>query len=548
MIRRTNSVFVSFCGRRGRDKSFVRHLLSRLRMLGVDVWVYETPEGEIPIAEDILGACLRKIDAASDFIAVVTETAFDSEFTKAEVAHALEARKKRDLRVMCVASADLSFKHWPEPFDALLELRSLSADFSELGEAEPILVKLSLLLGFEYEPATDAHPNLPVLGRLIEEISAKVPRSNQHEVGVYLRALEKARSVGNYYARGERRQALRRVNGLIDDLVDEFDLDFYYPYIVRAVLLTELGRHEDALSDLSSLASSDRSDEARLSLMGHIALRQGDDHTAHRHYVDAWESWRARRDTGLPLVDGDPDLAYNVIHSAFLVGEDLTGGRVEQLLGVRSLEEFDARGRNGAGPEWRLLAAVERSRQGDRKGALALACHLGRASDVDLIVSAVDILLQGAGNSDEGASKVSLGILEHYAKSLKRESPEKLFPIWHRLARLYRDFEKRRKCEAMYRRLVAPSAFPRSIQFLCEYAVFKLERGKDSQARELCERAIAVTSPAGVQPPMELSEFHFYMGFCYWLLGKEEAATAFHALSGHETRYATLAPMPLSRL
>src|SRR5438132_503727 len=85
--------FVSFAERNSCEKRFAGNLLTRLNEHSITAWTYLSEEGAIPDGTEILSFCKRMIDESALFIAVISDSTVHSEYTRAEVAHALRRQE-----------------------------------------------------------------------------------------------------------------------------------------------------------------------------------------------------------------------------------------------------------------------------------------------------------------------------------------------------------------------------------------------------------------------------------------------------------------------
>ncbi len=517
-------VFVSYSGRSRDDKELVRNFLYRLNEQALEAWIYERRGSEIPPGSGVLSHCREKIRHSDIFIAVISTNCFQSHFTRAEVEFALGLCRRGVLAIFPLVLGDRPEGPWPEPYDALEGRKS--TQIATTGQIEDRVEDVCRLVEIKYNPPRPEDSRMPLQARLEDELSGLTPARADEEVGVYSELRRLGKRCVELYAAGGKREALEVVRAMLVKLRIEFPrVNFYYPVLIQGVLEVELAKYERDLerarSHFQGLVDRGKGefDENALAGLAYVDLQLGNPRQALRFYLAAAE-----------LTHGfDSDLAYNIVLTTIVAGEELTPERFKSLM-TRGAPDV-------------LVRDPEEVIRFDMLRAIA-ALYMGSAEDAGLILSAIDLRdppldllieyadrLWEAGDHSSNRRLVELAVawVEIAIEAVERGRPattpieqELKCKLLHRLARFHfwlgdLPAASRHFCELI-------GLYPKSPQFLVEAAQCLLALEDLEDARRLCEQAVQVRRFGLASPASDECSFHYYRGFAHWLLGDQRDA------------------------
>ena len=233
------------------------HILTRLKAQPIQVWNFQAPGEQIAPGEDIKRACERRIDESNTFALLVSNAAFDSDWVKFELHHALERRRNDPLDLIVIVDKGVEpSEKWPEPFRKLRETMKLSVDFSAMAGIESAVFKICNHLEAKYAPPPIEEPRLPFMTLLFEEFE-KVLGNSPYEAAVYDRLLRILMEFYEEFKKEDYPKATAHLDYFIQSAEHEYpNSRLWYPHILRAVCDCLQRRYPEALKRLSQINMS----------------------------------------------------------------------------------------------------------------------------------------------------------------------------------------------------------------------------------------------------------------------------------------------------
>lgn len=510
-------VFVSYSGRSRPDKDFAVRLLTRLKALGVDVWVYEERGSEVPVGAEINDYCRKQIRQADVFVAVVSESSLESPATRLEVAYALAVFGPG--RIFQISTTLQDSTCWPEPYQALAPYKRADASAGRVIDLERCIEDLCARVEAEYSPPIDGAPRLPLVHRLTQEMRQAKPTDKTYEVGGFRHLQQIAMDAASAYGEGR----LEHVCSALDAL--EFELgrtyagqSFYYPKLIKGVMRLELsGRRAEYLDQARELFEellhdsnlTDKIDENLYAALAVAAIKRGAFAEAIGHYRQAERVVHARGQV-------DPDIIHNLV-VAGLAHEGAVDVDFEALLdeaascGVTSDPTLSER--------LQALRAVVCAKRGNLEAARSHLSIVGHGSSVcaDVLFRAAQELTTSLPlNVDRDAShhveQMFMLALAHSTNETKTTILISLAGLHYSLGRYGEALAELSSVEQ------TPINHPR---LAVEMSWCLGQMGMQDQAEQVLRSAASLPIPdSALLSPSNLKDFFYYRGFAAWLLGE----------------------------
>lgn len=503
-------VFVSFSGRDDATRAFVMLLLQRLNEHQRDLaWMYGRIEKDIRAGDSIEEKCKEEIERASLFVAVVTPQAFGSFYTCCEVRYALRLSRKRRLQILPVLREGVSLSSAAPPYDALLALKCLIADGSEAEAVEPVVQEILARLRLHYQPPHEDLRQFPLLRRVFEEIG-RTDATGYAVSPVFDMLRRVGLAAGRAYRERKLDEAARQLNALSVQLELFFpNQQFYYPRLAHIILTIERGTEDvsQALVRLSEVKDACSTFDANLpAAMGYLLQEMG-------RYDEALAAYEeAARLQGPEL---DPDISYNVIISLINLGREIPSSLVNSLTG--SFEE----GLVTRGPDEFTRFLFLRLLCEQYMGNIQSCRDLLRIIPPESVVPA-DLGLKMLELFEQTYEPALFAAFEPYARRASSVAAEpQAFQLRHRLARNY--FAQYRWDAGLDELGEMLVDFPTHPVPQVELALFQELSGRGADYKELLRRAVALKL-TDVRPTMSESDFDYYIGFAWWLMGETARA------------------------
>ncbi|MFH1843637.1 MAG: TIR domain-containing protein [bacterium] len=486
------TVFLSYSSR---DKGLVRQLAARLRGQDLTIWIYEDEGQEIPVGSVVLEELKRRIDRADYFIPIASPAAFESRFATAEVEHALARSASGSVTILPIAISEAVADDphaWPSPFRDLADHTVHRTGFHSQAAVEETVRVLCEQMSVPFAALRVAHPRFRILDRFREEVTDKVPRRNEYEIGVYSRLIRLADEIQEAYEEGDHELALARAQLFAGLCRYEFpDERFFYPEVVVATCLAHLGHADSAEEIFVSLLDHPLADETLYGGLGHLRLQAGDFETAHRYYRIADE-----------LHPDDPaalsGLALGGVENGVAVDLDGHFERIESL-GVETEEDRI----RVAGLRAYLLARTGRT--GEAIAAFRDLTGAGQADEV--VYNNLALVLAERGDLDGACSILEEGVTHFPTPELR-----------HLLATFTARAHRLESAATLFRDLVRDE--PRHRRYRVDAATVLWRLGDRDGAREITGPLV---EQSDIPPPRDSDDFWFD-GFANWFWGRRERA------------------------
>lgn len=278
-------VFVSFSSA---NREFVREFIARLELQQVSVWIYEGDEGELPATESLWAGLRRQVTSADAILAIITAESLQSEYTQFEVDVACQHRAEHPGSLMIIPLLDRALEQeardaWPEPYRRLMGVEGERQDHAKYrvldldgtARIDDVIVDLCRDLGVQPYGILPENPTFPFMSRFSEEMRSRLAYRTDRDIGCYCRVIRLLTEFGRAIERGDSPRAAEVIRFITETLEFEYPhLDFYFPYIARAVAEMQCGRSEAAHRVLQSLIEDDHPmlDENAFGCLGQIAM------------------------------------------------------------------------------------------------------------------------------------------------------------------------------------------------------------------------------------------------------------------------------------
>ena len=481
--------FVSFSSK---DRDFVRALFARLAAQPITLWDYSSEGEEIPGGEQISSYLRARIHHCELFIPIVTQNSQNGDFTKIEVACALERKiRQAHLRIIpLVDSALLSFHKWNEPFEALKAFRFYEIDFKSKASLETAIQRICFDLQIDYNPLITEDPRLPFMDRFQSELDHEVPLHDERTNIIHRRLQQALTDFTGAFENGDYRFAEKAMDYFTSTCEYEFpQKSFYYPYIVKGVCLMARGEWIEAQEIFRSLLNHEKIDENVFGGLGYIKQQQGCYKEASCYYHEA-----------LRIDPHDAAAASGVLINNVLCGNF---GAINNLLAI--LEEGEK------------LVPEDQIRS-DKIKAYALA-SLGRSREAMAIwnrliekdyVKPEDIINLSKVLIDIGKVGESVQLLEHFTARFTDS-----FELLHNLASLYWITGAQDKAIERFEAIARENPDNRQYCFDVIFCLWKTDSAERARAfaRQLLNSGL----------PETIEDF-YRSGFANWVLGNDDRA------------------------
>jgi tetratricopeptide (TPR) repeat protein len=237
--------------------SFSRHsltarLFERIEAQPLHVWNYDRASEALRPGEDVAHALQQRIDAATHYLVLVTDSAFENAHVPSEVERMLA--HGRPLAVFVDSALVLPPEHWPTPFDALARRKFHHVDLANRLSICDGVQDLCWGWGVEYTPQLREASRMPVVTKLYEELLTATPSHPGRErdrFGYTVHALEEIQEALD---RPDEPRASELMQLVI--LLVERDYPGQRLFYLRCLKGVYLARQGDALGALSELQAS----------------------------------------------------------------------------------------------------------------------------------------------------------------------------------------------------------------------------------------------------------------------------------------------------
>lgn len=490
---KTIRTFVSFSSK---DYAVVRRLLARLKVQPLPpLWDYSCEGEEIPGGVDITPFLTKRIDDSDLFIPVVTSNSHDSQYsqyTRAEVAHALDCRESGRLKIIPLVDREFEKKSvWEEPFNHLRSLCYYKVNFSSPKDMEAAIYRICLDMAVPHVPLPVEGSRLPFMQKFEDELACEVPANSERTNSIHCRLHHALINFTVSFESGDYRQAANAMEFFISTCEYEFPKKkFYYPYIVKAICLMSLGDWTEAQEILFALLRHEGVDENAFGALGYIKQHQGCYEEAASYYREA-----LMRDSK------DPAAASGVLINNVLSGN------------LQAIEKYLAIMENGASEQpvrdrikidkvkAHALAVVGRSREAEVIWQRLVAEGVAEPSDaINLSRVLVDL------KRHEDGIRILERFLASYPGSLE---------LLHRLATLYWLTGRQEEAVVYFKSLIEKS--PNNFQYRYDHLYSLWKMGQKEPACTAAQQFLHLGFPNG-------TDDFFRIGFANWVLGHGERA------------------------
>lgn len=512
------SVFVSFSGREITDKDFAKRLLVRIEDQELDVWIYESRESEILPCILIDEFCKLKISQSDYFIAIVSDSSLQSENTRTEVDFGIQCHGSTG--VLQIVTTKQPYGCWCEPYRSLASYKQVLVKETSNTDLERCIEDICSWSGVLYKAPKGSLPRLPLLSRLTDEMRRALPGDPQYETGLFSSLRQYAMDVADAYQERRFEHALSALDVLLYHLKRDFGGNiFYYPRIVRGILLAELGRqtstylleaNETFQNIINDNALHGKMDENALAGLAAVEMLQGHSRKALDHYRSAHNIVVARGQS-------DPDLLHNLILAIIASGAYLSMREVEQLTEFRGkafltkepflVERFAA------------LAALARTYIGDVVGSEEALATVDWSSS-----NASDILIRLTQELAEQNLQPK-GLIDGFFQLILKTLSDDKALLTTSLSYASFLYQHGRFVDAL--NILGPlmDMYKNDPKILIDafWCCFQLKRCAEAQT--LAERAVKISIIDDNTLSSENTRNHFYYrGFANWLLGSYQIA------------------------
>jgi hypothetical protein len=512
------SLFVSYSGRVRADKMFAVRLLRRLRQLDLDPWVYEQRGEEIAPGEAIDDACRRRIRKADVFVCLISDSSLASPSTAMEVGFAATLFEPGD--IFQIVTATLPQQAWPEPYRSLLPYKHVDAGRMDDADLERVLRDLCARLDEPYTPPGDPAPKLPLIRRLAQELYNARPARPGYESATCERLLQRAMDAAQAYAEGRANHAVSAIETLEYELAAEYpEHGFYYPHLVKAVLLLGLPSRQQFLDKAQRLLEDivndprlrDNVDENAYAALAVVALRRNAPQEALASYLQAHALVASRGEV-------DPDILHNIVVASLASGVLPDGLDPEELL-AQALDHGAATHEPLLRERLTALRAAVLASRGDLDGAEAcldgVDCNNGDCMDL-LCRIAQDLAAHPA--SRAAATAVAERLFDLVAAHGTREQRNTAL-----LSQAEFRYGQGRFDDALHALNAVDRALACQTHIMLEQALVFLNLQQIDKAQQVL-MAAADSHISFDQEPAVIKETLYYRGFAAWLLNRPEAA------------------------
>jgi hypothetical protein len=311
-MKKNERVFVSFTGKLN-ERIFAINVLERLNEHQKELaWQFFRAEEHLALGSNIITCCKVEIDKATIFIALLSATYFNNNFTIVEIQHAMS----RKLQIIPAFLPGFNSHLVPPEFSELLSTFRFQVDNLESDSVEKIIIFITKKLNLKYQPDDKVHnPQLPIYKRMIAEINdANANNSEKGNIENEAESISISADITKYYTNGNLYLANRKCQRLIDFIEEKYPHHhFYYPYLVEIITFFELKRQSLMTKDqlykliqqLNELQRNSKFDANLFALKGYFLQELNDFKGAFDQYVEADKISECF----------DPDIAYNLLIS-----------------------------------------------------------------------------------------------------------------------------------------------------------------------------------------------------------------------------------------
>lgn len=515
--KRRPRVFVSFT-KTGADNEFVlTRLWPCLDRQPVDVWKYEDAGGQIPGGELIARHLEERIDQSDVFLPVVSAETFQSRYTAIEVKYAQQRQAEGTplliVPLVCQRLQSDGPAEWPEPYARLKAIRYRVIDFDSPTSLEDTVVELcqkDVNIEYQLPPFTD--PRLPYVDRFYGEVRKQCPRRDDREVGIYCRLLELLHRFSDAFQQEEFDKAKWAMQFFCMMAEYEFPrVQFYYPYVVRAVCEQLAGDPDAAEATFRGLLNNPSLDESTFSGLGQLCYLSKRYDEALEHYQQAQMCY-----------PDDPAAAHGILLNSVMCGVPVD---VDEAIRVIDQGQFQ--------PEERATVQHVKAFALANAGRIDEAVQLfedliaGGHADASMIVHFARLLVQ---QEDFGGA---IDLLNRYQGGLSDAI------LLHDLATYLVHEDRSSDAVGVYRRLVKRD--PQNRRYRVELAQVLWWSG-DTQGARL---VVAPLLDPGQIPLAQTSEDFFLDGFANWICAQVQRADYDFQRSGFpaDKHYRNLLPI-----
>jgi tetratricopeptide (TPR) repeat protein len=518
------SVFVSYSGRRPADKDFAKRLLARLREQPLDPWVFERRGSEIPASQNIDEYCRKQIRKSDVFVAVLSDSSLESESTQSEVAFALKLLEADE--IVQISTTGRSHREWPAPYKSLTAFKRIEVKQDDAADLERCVEDLCRRVGVEYSGPSDGTRRMPLVLRLTEEMRLAKPSYSRFETGTFSELRLLAFDASKAYGEGRLEHAFSGLGSLQHQLgIYYAEHAFYYPRLIRGVLLVELsalkaGYLDDAMALFQEMLR-DRSIESLIdeNLFAAVALV----HLKRRELDDALALYHRANETVKARGMIDPDIVHNIVVVTLAAESPHEMNKVELLLE----QARDVCATTDPYLYERLLAlrAGLRAKCGDFNGARQLLRTIDAAGSLppDVVARlAQDLASQSQSHSMREAGSVRF-VQELFLLVAPELPPDQKPPFLMSYAGfLYGLGRFEEALKTLHEAASLTSQHPKLVVEMI-WCLRQLERHEEAATLASVAAKQTRASVLGLSA-QDTAEFLYYRGFAAWLSGAAEQA------------------------
>jgi tetratricopeptide (TPR) repeat protein len=546
------SVFVSYSGRRPADKDFAKRLLARMREQPLDPWVFERRGSEIPASQNIDEYCRKQIRKSDVFVAVLSDSSLESESTQSEVAFALNLLEADE--IVQISTTDRPHREWPAPYKTLTAFKRIEVKQDDVADLERCVEDLCRRVGVEYSGPGDGTRRMPLVLRLTEELRLAKPSYSRFDTGTFSELRLLALDASKAYSEGRLEHAFSGLGSLQHQLgIYYAEHAFYYPRLIRGVLLVELsalkaGHLDDAMALFQEMLR-DRSIESLIdeNLFAAVALV----HLKRRELDDALAFYHRANETVKARGMIDPDIVHNIVVVTLAAESPHEVSKVELLLD--QARDVCATTDPYLYERFLALRAGLRAKCGDFNGARQLLRMIDAAGSLPSDVAArlaQDLASQSHSMSEAGSVRFVQELFLLVAPVLPPDQKPPFLMSYAGFLYGVGRFEEALK--TLQEAASLSSQHPKLVVEMI-WCLRQLERHEEAAtlASQAAKQTRASVLGLSVQ---DTAEFLYYRGFAAWLSGAAEQAERDFLDSGASVQlsYSTIAlrhvAVPFKRL
>ena len=263
--------FVSFSSR---DLKYVREIMAALKGQEIDFWNYTDIIQSIEIGETINDRLIRELETCTHMIVVISEHSMDPEtghFCRFEMEYA-RSRKNHKMPVFIPVVIGLQGKPKLEyPYDEFEKEFCQELDHTPESIVR-LTVKICNLIGKDYIPLIEAHPNLPFWKFFRKEVEDLAHSSKEH-----IDLMMVLGEFNEYYKMAGMHRALFLISYFLQSCKYKLiSYEPFYPLIAKAVCETELGKYEEALASYEQAGLIHPDDQDVIGGIGTVFFRKGE--------------------------------------------------------------------------------------------------------------------------------------------------------------------------------------------------------------------------------------------------------------------------------